>query len=243
MIEENIFNLTQLWRLGGQSSGCFLQVEGVSMSTGSTGDWPNKLWIEGDITKDKLIQAQYLAKDKKLRLAYWNLSWQEDLGLIADMGFQKVLVSTGMSLELQKVSFFNEQRLRLIPVENKQDAEKWALLFVGAFGYHIPPSTILSIHKEVSFYLVESKGELVGTAMIFIDSKGVAGIYSLGISPAFRRQGLANLLFESILWEIKCQGAEKTILQASSMGLGLYLKYGFQEDFKIEFFELNKKSS
>jgi GNAT superfamily N-acetyltransferase len=235
MQSQNIFNLTELWKLGGLLSGKLISEKGVFASMGTAGDWPNKLWMEGTPSSEKMKKAGSIGKDKSLSLALWEEEVSEDL--IAEIGFRPTFELIGMSCDLASLSPFSSPIIELQLVKNPSQASIWSLVFFDAFGYEIPPSTVLALGEKVSFYTAWLEEHPIGTSMIFKDSRGVAGVYSIGVAPSFRGKGLAKPLFESTLSQLKKAGSNTAVLQASAMGLGLYLKYGFQSDFKIRFYK------
>jgi ribosomal protein S18 acetylase RimI-like enzyme len=68
---------------------------------------------------------------------------------------------------------------------------------------------------------------VVSTACVV--AAGVAGIYSVGTMPAWRRRGYAERLMRTVLHEISLEtGVEKTILQATTEGFRVYQRMGYR---------------
>lgn len=235
MQSQNIFNLTKLWELGGIHSGKIISEKGVFASLGSNGDWPNKLWVDGRLTSEKLEIIASIGKDKTLGLAVWEEGISDDP--LANIGFFPTLELIGMSADLTNFSYTNQLKVILKDVKTDLEASIWSKIFFLSFGYEILPPTILALQEKVNFYTAWFEENPIGTSMIFKDPKGTVGIYSIGIVPDFRGKGLANQLFEATLSEVKKTGSNRAILQASPMGLGLYKKYNFHSDFKIRFYK------
>ncbi|MBD3628530.1 GNAT family N-acetyltransferase [Cyclobacterium sp.] len=235
MQHQNIFNLTELWKLGGLSSGKLVSEKGVFSGIASIGDWPNKLWVEGVLTPEKLEILNSIGKGKALSFALWEEGIQEEL--LTEIGFQPTMELIGMSGDLKNFSHSDQLDVILKKINTAEEAITWSRVFFDAFGYEILSPTVLALKEKVHFYTAWFKGKPIGTSMVFIDSAGIAGIYSIGIAPAFRGQGLASQLFKATLSEIKKTESIRAILQASAMGLGLYMKYGFHSDFKIRFYK------
>ncbi|MEJ2555329.1 MAG: hypothetical protein P8186_03680 [Anaerolineae bacterium] len=74
--------------------------------------------------------------------------------------------------------------------------------------------------------------EFVGQAIFDIDVSSdawVAGVYSIGVLPAARRQGMGMAMTLAPLCEARAMGYRIGILHSSRMGLGMYRRLGFQE--------------
>lgn len=68
---------------------------------------------------------------------------------------------------------------------------------------------------------------VVSTACVV--AGGVAGIYSVGTMPDWRRRGYAERLMRSVLHEISLEtGIERTILQATTEGFRVYQRMGYR---------------
>lgn len=232
---SNVLNLSELWKIGGLFAGEFISENKVFASLVSQGDWPNKVWITGSLNPQKLLAIQSLSKGKSFSLALWEDENKDNL--LAEFGFHSSSELVGMSCDLASFSSQYDSPIDLQLATTPEQASIWSQVFVDAFGYEIPPSTVLALEGNVSFYIAWFEENPIGTSMIFTDSQGVSGIYSIGVVPSSRGMGLANHLFEATLTQVKKFGSNTAILQASAMGLGLYLKYGFQPDFKIRFYK------
>jgi N-acetylglutamate synthase-like GNAT family acetyltransferase len=119
-------------------------------------------------------------------------------------------------------------------------AKTWSQLFQDAFGYEISIDTVYKTKNSIEYYIGKHNGVPVGTAVLFVDSHGIAGIHSMGIIPSQRRKGYAEKLLIHMMNIAKIKGAAYATLQASDMGKGLYFKTGFQQDFIIKTFIKHK---
>jgi ribosomal protein S18 acetylase RimI-like enzyme len=91
-------------------------------------------------------------------------------------------------------------------------------LWAAVFGYSAPhnnPAKIVEqklAYERKLFFVALSEGRVVGTVMGGYD--GHRGwIYSLAVSPDFRRHGIGAALMQRIEQELKQQGATKINLQ------------------------------
>jgi GNAT superfamily N-acetyltransferase len=100
--------------------------------------------------------------------------------------------------------------------------------FVGQAIFDIEASSDAWQHLPRRFYIGWLNREPVATAMLFLGA-GVAGVYSIGVLPAARRQGVGMAMTLVPLCEARVIGYRIGILHSSPMGLGMYRQLGFQE--------------
>ena len=231
-IKENIENLTSLWRLAGDQSGINFQKTGYEFSWIPGSDWPNRLWFTNPINSNGYSSAIEQAKMHNLGISIWDGIEITNVMLESE-GFIIKSELTGMTLSLENLNS-KSKTLEMEPVSNFLEASEWSSLFQEAFGYKIDSYTILKISNVVNFYIARHNQEAVGTAVLFQNKPEVAGIHSMGIIPSMRRKGYAEEMLLTVLEAGKEKGARLATLQASEMGKGLYLKTGFQEQFKFK---------
>jgi GNAT superfamily N-acetyltransferase len=100
--------------------------------------------------------------------------------------------------------------------------------FVGQAIFNIDVSSDTWQHLPRRYYIGLLDGEPVATAMLFLGA-GVAGVYSIGVLPAARRQGIGMAMTLAPLCEARAMGYRIGILHSSRVGLGMYRRLGFQE--------------
>ena len=155
-------------------------------------------------------------------------------------GFKKQSEQTGMIRSLAE-PVEPVTVLQFQAVSNEQGAIRWEGLFQQAFGYRISYRLLLPCYVSTRFLLVyRVSGEPVGTAALHHANARVMGIHSMGILPKMRRQGLAGQMMRYLLWQSRTEGFDYVTLQASDMGLDLYRKLGFHEQFLMENYALNQ---
>ncbi|MBC6366823.1 GNAT family N-acetyltransferase [Algoriphagus sp. AK58] len=235
LIEQNIANLTGLWKLAGEKSGMYKRLGPLHQSFVFPGCWPNKIWVEGEITPHNLSIARALSFGKGLRLAIWDQSLVDQEGYFSSFGFEKEAELVGMSLDASEVGPYKTQ-IELVQISDLEGGITWSTHFKNSFSYQILPKTILGLKYEVGFFLAKIKNQVFGTCMLYF-TEDTVGIYSFGIIPKYRGQSLAGPFLESVLNHITSRERNaQIILQASEMGIGIYLKYGFKKDFLLRFF-------
>ena len=123
---------------------------------------------------------------------------------------------------------------RAVVVERVEDKELLAEhreVLAEAFGVpgfvtemllpDLPPPTM----RLYNAYL---GGEPVGTISLF-DAAGVAGIYNVGVLPAFRREGIASALLRRVLDEAGWEwGLAECVVQAPRPAVPLFRAHGFE---------------
>lgn len=232
LIQENINNLTSLWKLAADRCGIFQQYPGYSISWIPGSDWPNRLWFTQEVNQKQMSLAIEQAKIHNLGISIWDGIDIPHYRLEeAGLGLKSEL--KGMSLHLKDLNFPMKE-LEIIRVNETLEAGEWSSLFQEAFGYRIDSYTILNTSQEVNYFIARYHQEPVGTAVLYQQNDEVAGIHSMGIIPSMRRKGFAEELMLSVLQMAQSSGAQLATLQASAMGKGLYLKTGFQEHFSFK---------
>jgi GNAT superfamily N-acetyltransferase len=148
----------------------------------------------------------------------------DDVGMAVDLLALNDDLPTSPALMIQPVSDV---------VTLKQWFHAFSLSFelpesVGQAIFDIEASSDAWQHLRRRFYIGLLNGEPVATAMLFLGA-GVAGVYSIGVLPAARRQGIGMAMTLATLCEARAMGYRIGILHSSQMGLGMYRRLGCQE--------------
>ena len=77
-------------------------------------------------------------------------------------------------------------------------------------------------------YLGYLVGEPVASSALVLEA-GLAGVYAVATLPAARKRGIGRAMTLAPLLEARALGCDTGILQASSAGLPIYAKMGFEE--------------
>lgn len=78
-------------------------------------------------------------------------------------------------------------------------------------------------------WVAYSGGKAVSTAVTYTGA-GVVGVYAVGTDPKQQRKGYGEAVMRHALGEARKEhGIERTILQSSPAGLGLYLRMGYRQ--------------
>ena len=81
--------------------------------------------------------------------------------------------------------------------------------------------------QAVTEYWIEADGEPVCRGKSTLTSGQAIYVSGMETSPAFRRRGLASAILKRIQKDAAQQGATRSILSSTSMGLPLYLSEGY----------------
>ena len=239
LIKANTNNLTALWTAGGQLAGQYIEEPGYRLSISGNGEWPNKLWFTKPMDMQAIMDIQLQWNMDKLSLPVWGDEIEKQELMLKASGFEEKLTQIAMSMNLANVPDHVEH-LVIQKVTSKPMAKTWSQLFQDAFGYEISTDTVYKTMNSIEYFIGKHNGVPVGTAVLFVDPHGIAGIHSLGIIPSQRRKGYAEELLIHMMNIARIKGAAYATLQASDMGKGLYFKIGFQQDFIIKTFIKHK---
>lgn len=238
-IKANIKNLTSLWKSVSEPFGAFHHHPDFDYAWLEDSGWPNRLWFKKplqdlDLSQIRLHQAHL---GLPLKIPYWEIESHDHELSFHKEGFTSGTVQIGMSLPLNNQSVFPDQMLKAELVSDTRLSKIWSNLFQKAFGYYINPKQ-LSGSKNTFCYVYAHQNEHVGTGLLHI-TEHVAGIHAIGVPPDHRRKGYAESVMFHLLNQALSHQCKLSTLQASDLGKGLYLKLGYQEDFKIHNYTLN----
>ena len=240
LINANIKNLTSLWETVGISFDSYSKTSDFEYSEIKDSEWPNRLWLHQNITQDtvRLIKEKLAATTSNITIPIWNIYNKNEDTILEHNGFNIKFEQVGMSLKLNKpFDITGDVKIQL--VTNSTEAKLWSELFIKSFGYKTSSETIMKTLNEISYYIAYHDGLPVGTA-ISHKTNNVVGIHSVGIPPEMRRKGYAEQIMRLLINMAIEDRNEYMTLQASSMGKGLYLKLGFEEQFVIKNYALQQ---
>ncbi|MBO9729338.1 MAG: GNAT family N-acetyltransferase [Chitinophaga sp.] len=232
IIKTNLDNLTSLWKTVGIPFNGFVETPIYNYCKVPGSDWPNRLWFKQDVTPETLTAALAALPTGKMTIPYWDIYGTNADEYIIARGGVKSSEQAGMSLKLGR-PFTGAQHLRYELVRSHEQADAWAAIYPQSFGYQISGEILKKTYQDIRFYLAYLGDQLVGTAILHCVD-GIAGIHGVGVIPEMRKKGFANEIMEHVLNESIELNAAYATLQASKMGIGIYLKMGFADQFLIK---------
>ncbi|WP_316634979.1 GNAT family N-acetyltransferase [uncultured Flavobacterium sp.] len=233
LIEDNINNLTGLWKTVGAPFLSYHKNETFEYSKIENSGWPNKLWLRRDISKKDLPDIiKTMQSNSGLALPYWDIFGTKSNEILDAYGFEIKTEQVAMALKLDQ-KFTLQHNLSFKRVSNEQDAKIWADLYPNAFGYVISKEILIHNHNDVHFYLVSLENQPIGTFMLFQTQNNI-GIHGVGVIPEMRRKGLAEEIMKFALNLSIDLKADYALLQASAMGKDIYTRLGFEDLFVIK---------
>lgn len=233
-IKSNIDNLTNLWQAVSEPFDSYFGETGFNYSLIENSEWPNRLWLNQDFNTRNitLVKEKLSSLSTNLIVPYWDIYDSNSFELLEQNGFELKFEQIGMSLK-RNDQFTESSSLSLKKVSTEKEAELWSVLFSKSFGYLINPLILTKSQKHTNYYIAYNQNEAVGTGILHT-TKNVSGIHSVGIIPEQRRKGYAEDIMKLLINQSLKMNIDFVTLQASNMGLSLYLKLGFKEQFKIK---------
>jgi ribosomal protein S18 acetylase RimI-like enzyme len=224
--QKNISNIISLWTEVSEPFNGNYNKESFAYSYLPFSEWPNRLWSY-QFTANVVDAAAQVIRDekKKMTISYWD----DDHDLLISKGFQQKSQLVGMSLPLTEKLVY-EKRLQLIRVESRAQCKQWSNAFQLAFNYFIHEDVLLNSPHSVQYYTAMLDGAAIGTAILYIHND-IAGIHAVGVLPTKRKMGFADEIMKALINTVVARKASHAVLQASKMGIGIYKRLGFQEDF------------
>lgn len=231
--EKNVENIISLWTEVSKPFNAHFHKENYTYCYIPFSAWPNRLWSYR-FTANVVDEAIHEIRNgkQKLTISYWG----DDHDLFIAKGFEQKNQQVSMSLPLQE-KLVHESRLQLVPVTTLEQSIQWSQAFQSAFNYFIHEDVIFNSPEPVQFYVVMLGNEVIGTALLYIHN-GIAGVHSVGVIPAMRKMGYAEEIMKTLINKSIESNASWCMLQASKMGIGIYTRLGFKEDFLFTHYHL-----
>ncbi|MEO8238979.1 MAG: GNAT family N-acetyltransferase [Flavobacterium sp.] len=198
LIEDNINNLTGLWKTVGTPFLSFHKNETFEYCKIENSGWPNKLWFHADISENDVEKAiAIMQSNSGLVIPYWDLYGSNSFEILEAKGLTKKNEQVAMALKLDQ-KFTQQNNLTSKRVLNEEDAQKWAAIYPDAFGYVISKEILIQNYDHVYFYLFSSENRPIGTCTLFQTGNHI-GIHSVGVIPEMRRKGFAEEIIKFAL--------------------------------------------
>jgi len=204
--------------------------------------WPNRVWMNYNYNfKDleELIKLN-VKKDFPYIVSLWEYDeniFHKSLKTLESHGYKVLFEQIGMSLDIKDRTFIEDVKNRdfeITIIHKKEDILTWIQIASESFGYIIDESIIFKVFKDenISLLLGYKNGVAVATTLLY-ESDNIMGVHLVGVPSRYRKQGIAEYIMKQAILITKEKNIDTMTLQASSLGLGVYKKLGFQENFLL----------
>lgn len=154
-------------------------------------------------------------------------------------GFRYADDALAMAVDLANFDLEEETPSHLViePVRDDAALREWTSVAAEGFGFPaFAAEPVFAMHRAIGLdaaqphemYLARIDGTAVGMATLVTDC-GVATLQNLATVAGARRRGVGTALTRHVMREGRKRGLATGVLQASSMGLGVYRNLGFRE--------------
>ncbi len=190
-----------------------------------------------------------IANDLSARRAPWrwyvgSATGSEDLGrMLKAVGLMSVPAQTPMLLPITShtlprlvTAVTPVPGLHVSQVRDRAGMSAWVAARAAANGWgERTANAWLTMHLGLGFeedeplqhLVARREGRPVGTVSVFLDSDGTAGVYHVEVVPSARGQGIASWLTAAAIGLAADRDADRVVLTATPMALGLYRRLGF----------------
>ncbi|WNO09297.1 GNAT family N-acetyltransferase [Teredinibacter sp. KSP-S5-2] len=234
--KENLFNLVSLWKLMGAKESELDSTANLYRCS----MWPNKHWLEGeDLFSPEPGQLKASIDQSHIDAVFpvWG-SYDQLEAVLKQKDFVFRSEQIAMYVELASHSYSPEQGLVLREVKDAELLKLWGALGSSAFGYQINFSVMEKLLNqnnviiEVGYYADHP----VATVLSYVTGD-VLGIHQVGVVSDMRGKQIASKIMHAVLSRGKKDGVKYATLQASPLGINIYKRLGFQEQFVIRNFQ------
>lgn len=157
--------------------------------------------------------------------------------LLGDHDFNLAEVMPAMAIDLRELNAVSSNEKYSVEEIGPEQHELW--VDAMAEGYELPrpfterfgPAVVSSIAEEgvrYRYFIAFCEEQPVATA-VNITRNGIVGVYCIATVPEHRGCGVGTLVTAAPLRIAQAEGYETAILQASTMGKGVYTRLGFEE--------------
>jgi len=236
LVGNNIKNLTNLFSLMGAKQENILNNKKLYLSN----SWPNRLWMPYDYNKQDLEEAIKieLKNDKSYIISLWEHDsklFKESIQELEIKEYEVLFEQVGMYLDLNSIEITENNELDIRFIKSKRDILTWVNIASKSFGYEIDENVILKIQddKNISLLLGYKNDIAVATTLLYKNSS-VMGVHMVGVPKEYRGQRFAQSMMNKVINFSKENGENIMTLQSSSLGLKIYQKLGFKQNFMLK---------
>ncbi len=200
-----------------------------------------KTRLPDDIATETILRFTRTFAGLRRRMSWWvtESSLPTHLGtLLESSGFSLAWSDVGMALDLDKPLPLAAipADVTIAPISSDRELASWCWAMTSAFelfhGYgaaymRMFQSVALADHPLGPFFLARRNGHPIGTSVLYMLGE-IAIINEVGVISLERRQGIGAALTLAALQTARARGARVAVLGASSAGMPVYRRLGFQ---------------
>jgi len=235
LIQNNITNLTNLFKLMGSKEKEISNKKILNLSN----SWPNRLWMPYDYNKNDLQEAINTneKEERSYILSLWERDeeiFQESIKELESKEYKVLFKQIGMHLDLNTVNIEENSDLEIKLIEKKEDIKLWTKIASNSFGYEIDVNIIQKIAEDKNtYFLLAYKNDIAVATTLLYENSSVMGVHLVGVPKEYRAQGIAENIMKRAINISKDKKIDFMVLQASLLGLGIYKRLGFKENFML----------
>ncbi len=233
MKTEIIQNLFELWDTIGQRTHSLHRGPSYRYVAGPEASWPSRIY---DVVTEGL-DVKRLASDMKSgglpqSLAIEDHTKHADLFRGTPLRYTSGVRTMALDLDKGPTPLVEnpEPAKPFIEVQSSDHARIFSEVASAAFGYPVARATVSALlgDQRLKMYLHIAGGAYAGCGLLFLDSRGHAGLHMIGTHPGFRGQGLGRAMSVKLRSEAMRLHSQKAVLVASQAGERIYTKLGFK---------------
>ena len=239
MIQKNVNNLTGLFTLMGAEEENIVNERKLYFSN----SWPNRVWMNTEYNNNDLQEVirENLKKGKSHIVSLWEYDeeiFHKSIKKLESEDYKVLFEQIGMHLDLSKTTKNEMNDLDVKFVKEQDDILTWIEIASKSFGTIIDKNVINKIIKDKNIYLLLGyKNDIAVASTLLYETTDVMGIHLVGVPKEYRGQGIAENIMKKAISVSKEKNIKTMVLQASSLGLGIYKRLGFQESFILRSYQ------
>jgi ribosomal protein S18 acetylase RimI-like enzyme len=199
--------------------------------------WPNRFWMEYNYDSEDLKEAIRMnsIKNKSYILSLWEYDeeiFHKSIKELESNDYKVLFEQIGMYLDINRINEDEMGNLEVKFVKDKNDIDTWTEIASQSFGATIDKDIIDKIARDENIYLLLGyKNDMVVATTLLYKSDDVMGVHLVGVPSEHRGQGIAENIMKRAIAFSRDKSINTMVLQASSLGLGIYKRLGFEENF------------
>lgn len=193
----------------------------------------NRLFVFADAPEETLAEAVAWLDER--RAPYWVTATDRTAGSLDPLVAAGTLdpASSQPGMALSTLADVSVPPTDATITEVTTDDEWTAFSDVSGSVFEMPEEAVADVEsasrsvESVRGFLGYVAGEAVACGTL-IRTGDVAGVYTIGVLPEYRRRGLGHALTATVLRAGRADGCEVGVLQSSEMAVPLYEAMGFE---------------